>query len=112
MFFGVYYVFCFRIQYILQDLIANAVIYGEAIQGAAYPLYLLGQAGVGSYPAMAAVTAVSLILFGLVWAMLSRSFLKIATAQGHSARVRYRAKSLSSHSPAPRPAGQGGTGGS
>ena len=99
-FFGVYYVFCFRLQYILQDLIANAVVYGEAIQGAAYPLYLLGQAGAGSYPAMAAVTAVSLILFGLVWAMLSRSFLKIATAQGHSARVRYRAKSLSSHSPA------------
>ena len=47
-FFGVYYVFCFRLQYILQDLIANAVVYGKAIQGAAYPLYLLGQAGAGS----------------------------------------------------------------
>ena len=62
-FFGVYYVFCFRIQYVLQDLIEHAVRYGEKIHGAAYPLYVLGQAGAGSYPAMAAITAVSLLLF-------------------------------------------------
>ena len=98
-FFGVYYVFCFRIQYVLQDLIENAVRYGEKIHGAAYPLYVLGQAGAGSYPAMAAITAVSLLLFLLVWRLLSRSFLKIATSSSSSTKVRYRSRPLRAASP-------------
>ena len=98
-FFGVYYVFCFRIQYVLQDLIENAVRYGEKIHGAAYPLYVLGQAGSGSYPAMAAITAVSLLLFLLVWRLLSRSFLKIATSSSSSTKVRYRSHPLRAASP-------------
>lgn len=97
-FFAVYYVFCFRIQYILQDLIEHAVRYGEAVHGAAYPLYLLGQAGVGSYPAMAIVTVVSLLLTFLVWRLLSRSFLRIATSSGAAAKVRYHAQPLTAHS--------------
>lgn len=99
-FFAVYYVFCFRIQYILQDLIENAVLYGEKVHGAAYPLYLLGQAGAGSYPAMAAVTVVSLVLFFLVWRLLSRSFLRIATSSSSASKVRYHAQPLSSRTPA------------
>lgn len=98
-FFAVYYVFCFRIQYILQDLIENAVLYGEKVHGAAYPLYLLGQAGAGSYPAMAAVTAVSLLLTFLVWRLLSRSFLKIATSSTTVAKARYHAQPLTACSP-------------
>ena len=67
--------------------------------GAAYPLYLLGQAGAGSYPAMAAVTAVSLLLTFLVWRLLSRSFLKIATSSTTVAKARYHAQPLTACSP-------------
>ena len=98
-FFAIYYVLCFRMQYMLQDLIENAVLYGEKIHGAAYPLYLLGQAGTGSYRAMAIITAVSLLLTFLVWRLLSRSFLKIATSSSSAAKVRYHAHPMTASSP-------------
>lgn len=97
---GIYYLFCFRLQDLLQSVLANAVLYGQAVQGAAYPLYVLGQMGTGSYGAMALVTLLSLVLFLLVWALLSRSFLKIATSSGGGKRVRYQEKPLCARSPA------------
>ena len=42
-FFGGYYFFYFKAQTLVEDLLANAAVYGERIRGAAYPLYLFGR---------------------------------------------------------------------
>ena len=85
-FIGGYYFFYFKAQSLIQDLISNAALYGEKIKGTAYPLYLFGRVGSGDAFAMLIVSAVVLVLFGLMWALISRSFLKIATSSGHTAK--------------------------
>ena len=52
-FFGGYYFFYFKAQTLIEDLLANAAVYGERIRGAAYPLYLFGRVGAGDGVAMA-----------------------------------------------------------
>lgn len=89
-FLGGYYFFYFKAQALLALLLENAVAYGAAIEGAAWPLYLLGRVGVGDGRAMALVAAVVLALFGAMWWLLSRSFLKIVTATGQTKRQVYR----------------------
>ncbi|MDD6049969.1 MAG: hypothetical protein PUC00_01655 [Clostridiales bacterium] len=85
-----YYFFYFQAQTLIQSLVANAATYGAKIKGSAYPLYLFGQVGTGDPLAMLAVSAVVFALFGLVWWLLSRSFLHIATSSGRVARRAYK----------------------
>ena len=89
-FIGAYYFFYFKAQDIISDLIANAAKYGDKIKGSAYPVYIFGRVGTGDFAAMLIVTAVVLLLFSLIWALISRSFLKIATATGKTAKKKYR----------------------
>ena len=89
-FFGAYYFFCFRAQTLIGALVANAAVLGEKIKGAAYPVYLFGSVAVGDGIAMLTVSAVVLALFALMWALISRSFLKIATSSGKTERRVYR----------------------
>lgn len=85
-----YYFFYFKAQTLIQDLVMNAATYGARIRGAAYPLYLFGRMGEGDLTAILLVIAVVLAMFALMWYVLSRSFLKIATATGKSDRKVYR----------------------
>ena len=89
-FIGGYYFLYFKAQTLIQDLLANAAVYGEKIKGAAYPLYLFGRVGAGDAFAMLIVSAVILALFGLMWALISHSFLKIATSSGNTAKKVYK----------------------
>ena len=89
-FIGGYYFFYFKAQTLIQELIANAALYGGQIKGAAYPIYLFGRVGVGDGVAMLLVSAVVLALFWVMWWLISRSFLKIATSSGHAERRAYR----------------------
>ena len=93
-FIGGYYFFYFKAQTLMQDLLANAAVYGEKMKGAAYPLYLFGKVGTGNTFAMAAVSAAIFALFLLMWALISRSFLKIATSSGHTARKVYKERAM------------------
>lgn len=90
LFLGGYYFFYFKAQTLIGDLIANATVYGAKIKGVAYPLYLFGRVGVGDIAAILIVSAVVLILFGLMWTLISRSFLNIATASGRTEKKIYR----------------------
>ena len=90
LFIGAYYFFYFKAQDIISDLIANAAKYGDKIKGSAYPVYIFGRVGTGDFAAMLIVTAVVLLLFALMWTLISRSFLKIATATGKTAKKKYR----------------------
>ncbi|MDD6094688.1 MAG: hypothetical protein PUC29_02985 [Clostridia bacterium] len=89
-FIGGYYFVYFKAQSMIQDLLANAAVYGEKIKGAAYPLYLFGRVGSGDAYAVLTVSAVVIALFALMWMLISRSFLKIATSSGHTAKKEYK----------------------
>ena len=93
-FIGVYYSFYFRAQTMIQDLMANLTTYGAAIKGSAYPIYLFGLVGVGNAGAAAIVSAVVAALFGIMWVLISRSFLQVATATGKVSRTVYREKTV------------------
>ena len=88
-FIGLYYFFYFKATELIQDIIQNAVIYGEKIKGAAYGLYLFGRIGEGDWLATLIFTVVTAALFALVWIGMTRSFLNIATATGAVKKVKY-----------------------
>ena len=91
---GVYYFLYFKAQSLIQDLLANAAVYGERIKGAAYPVYLFGSVGVGNIRASVIVFVAVATLFGLMWLLLSHSFLQIATSTGKASHREYREKHI------------------
>ncbi len=88
----IYYFVYFKATDLVKDIIVNASIYGERIKGGAYLIYLFGRIGEGDFIATAVFTAATAILFALVWLLLSRSFIKIATGGGSVRKVGYKDK--------------------
>lgn len=88
---GYYFVY-FKAQNAIAGLLTNAGAWGDRIKGSAYPVYLFGRVGEGDPLAMLIVTAVLAALFALMWVVLSRSFIRIATAGGSGSRAVYREK--------------------
>ena len=89
LFIGGYYFVYFKASGFVRTLLQNADVYGAKIKGAAYILYLFGRVGEGSWAAAAVCFAIMAALFVLVWTVLSRSFLSIATAGGNAAKIQY-----------------------
>lgn len=92
--FAVYYYFCGHIYLILQTILKNPHEVGDQVRGVLYPLYHMGLAAEGSLLSMLSFTAIVGVLFAVVFWMLSRNFLKIATANHGEAKVRYREKNM------------------
>lgn len=76
--------------FVMFILLENATLYGARIKGAAYPVYLFGIVGVGDVRASVIVSAAVAVLFGLMWRLLSHSFLQIATSTGKVVHREYR----------------------
>ena len=93
-FIGAYYFFYAKAQSLLTELVENAVYYGDTIRSSAYPLYLVGRVAVGDGAAMAIVAAAVLAVFALVWYLIARSFLRLATSTGAVARKEYKEKAV------------------
>lgn len=89
-FIALYYYVYFRAYEMLQLVLANAQALGRRLQGAAYPVYLLGRAGEGDGLSVVLFVLMVAALFALTWLVLSKSFLKMATANGGSAKRRYK----------------------
>ncbi|MBR5338794.1 MAG: hypothetical protein IK150_01795 [Lachnospiraceae bacterium] len=89
LFLGLYYFIYFKAQDLIRSLIQNAAVYGDKIRASAYPLYLFGRVGEGDWLAAGIYTAAAAILFVLIWTLVSRSFIKVATATGSIAKKRY-----------------------
>ena len=98
LFFGVYYFFCFRAQTLIQEFIQNAMLYGTRLKDSVYALYVFGRVGEGSWAAMLALVGVVLAALALTYWVMSRSFLKMATASGAVSKVRYRQTTVKAHS--------------
>jgi ABC-2 type transport system permease protein len=94
LFIGGYYFFYFKAADLIRDLIQNANVYGTKIKGVAYGLYLFGRIGEGSWPAAALFLFVTALIFVLVWFVLFRSFLSIATDSGSVEKRRYVEKTV------------------
>ena len=88
-FIGGYYFIYFKANGFISNILLNAETYGEKIKGAAYGLYLFGRTGEGDWKAAVLFTAGTALLAALVWIVLLRSFLGIATDSGRADRVRY-----------------------
>ncbi len=97
-FIALYYLFYFKAQSLITELIQNASLYGESIRGNAYIIYLLGRSGEGDPTAIFAATAIVAFLALIVWRLLSHSFIGIAASTGEvkrSTAAKKRAKQLS-----------------
>ena len=80
-FIGLYYFFYFKASEYIRDLVANAVVYGDAVREKAWFVYQLGRIGEGNLAAMVLFFGIVALMAMLMWIVLKRSFLSIATAQ-------------------------------
>ena len=91
-FIALYYFCYFKAMDLIRDLIANVAVYGPTIREKAYGVYLFGSVGLGDPIAIAVCTAAVAAFFGLMWYLLGRSFLAVATATGAGEKVKYTAR--------------------
>ena len=99
-FIALYYFVYFKASGLIRDMLQNAAIYEARIKGAAYGLYLFGRIGEGDWLWAVIFTAATAVVFALVWIVLTRSFLKIATMGGKTGKAVYREKAVKEKSPA------------
>ena len=79
-FIAAYYYFYAQAYSILQGILANPQAVGSKIRSILYPSYQMGLAAEGRALPMLLFTAIVAALFAIVYLALSRSFLKLATA--------------------------------
>lgn len=94
LFFAAYYFVYYKAQSIIMNISANAAIYGEKVKGAAYPLFLFGCVGTGDIIAVLIYTLASVLALILTFSILSKSFIRIATANASVAKKAYREKAV------------------
>lgn len=88
-FIGGYYYLCGSASSILQSILLNPENIAGKVKGALYPMYHMGLAAEGNILSMVIFTAIIMVLFGVVYMVLQRSFLKLATANKGAAKVKY-----------------------
>ena len=93
-FLGAYFYFYFRMQHYLELLVANGEAVGQAVRTYLFPLYQMGLAAQGSGLAFVWFALCAVIPFGVIYVVLSRSFIRIATTRRGTAKIRYREKTL------------------
>ena len=86
----VYYVFYFRLQGILSDIINNADVIGKSLRTKAYPLYLYGTAGDGNLTSFIMLTVIVAALLAVCIWVLARSFTRLTTTNRGAKKVKYR----------------------
>ena len=74
----------------LQMILLNAEAVGGTLKNILYPLYQMGKAAEGNWLSLLIFTAIIGGLFALAYAVLSRSFLKLATANRGAAKKEYK----------------------
>ena len=88
-FIAAYYFFYYKAQGLMADLVSNAVVYGQKIKSAVYPLYVFGQAANGDVLFLAVLAVVVGAVFAVLWQLLAQSFLRIATSSGKAEKIKY-----------------------
>ena len=89
-FIAAYYYVYGKAYSMLQMLLQNAQAVGGKIKTILYPLYQMGLAAEGNLLSMLIFTAIIGTLFMIVYLVLSRSFIGLATANRGSAKTKYK----------------------
>ena len=98
LFIGAYYFFYFKAQNMITDLLANLTVYGEKIKGSAYLIFAFGSVGVGDVKATLIMIALFAVTFLMMWLLISKSFLQVATSTGKVSKVVYHKKTMKQES--------------
>ncbi|MGN0328862.1 MAG: hypothetical protein ACI4D4_07760 [Lachnospira sp.] len=85
---GYYYIYM-RAYKILGDLIANAQGIADGVKNILFPFYHMAMAAEGNAISMLIFTGIILALFGIVYIVLSRGFIRLATTNKGAAKVKY-----------------------
>ena len=91
-FIAAYYYFYMKAYSMLQSILADPQTVGGSIKSVLYPFYQMGLAAQGHALSMLIFTVIVAVLFALVYLALSRSFLKLATVNRGTTKVKYKEK--------------------
>lgn len=94
---GYYYLYS-QAYSILQRILENPQAVGDSVKSILFPFYHMGLAAQGNAVSMLIFAAITAAAFGAVYLVLSRSFLKLATANRGAARVKYKEKAAKASS--------------
>ncbi len=83
---------------ILQQIMAAPEMAAKKVKSILYPFYHMGLASQGDGGSMLVFTAIVMGLFGIIYLVLSRSFIKIATTNHGAAKVKYQEKEVKAKS--------------
>lgn len=97
-FIAVYYYVYAQAYSLLQSLLQHAEAVGSQMKSVLYPLYHMGLAAEGNLLSMGIFTAIMAALFAVVYIVLSRSFLKLATANRGAAKAVYKERKAKTRS--------------
>lgn len=99
LFFACYFVFFNNSSTILQNILVHPELMSTSLQGFLYPLYHMGLATEGNALSMLIFVTIMLLCFGVVYVVLSRSFIKLATTNRGTAKIRYTEKKAKNTTP-------------
>lgn len=97
-FIAIYYYAYAKAYSMLQTLLQNAEAVGTKMKAVLYPLYHMGLAAEGNLLSMVIFTAIIAACFGIVYWVLSRSFLKLATTNRGGAKTVYKERKAQARS--------------
>ncbi|NLB16358.1 MAG: hypothetical protein GX827_06060 [Clostridiales bacterium] len=84
-----YYAFVIKLPSMLENFTANAEGMSDKIKYLALPFYLMGKGSAGDIPSFLIYTLIAVVSFGIVYYVLSRSFIKLTTSSAPSVKVDY-----------------------
>lgn len=94
---GYYFVY-FEAQSMITELLTNLTVYGDKIKGSAYLLFAFGSVGVGGVKATLIMLTLVAVTFLMMWFLISKSFLQVATSTGKVSKVVYHKKTMKQES--------------
>ncbi|MBR4702627.1 MAG: hypothetical protein IKO91_02175 [Oscillospiraceae bacterium] len=94
LFLGLYFYGYSRMNELMQLIVQNTQRFGAAVRSWLWPMYQLGLAATGEALPMLLYCALALCLAALVYFILTRSFLAIATAERGAKKAEYRGGTL------------------
>lgn len=97
-FLAIYYYVYAKAYSMLQVILQNPEVTGSKVKSILYPFYHMGLASQGNVLSMLIFTAITAAVFGIVYIVLSRSFLKLATASNGAPKAKYKEKALKANS--------------
>lgn len=93
-FFGAYYYFFSQASSLMGGFIEQAAAAGKELHNTLYPLYIIGSAFTGNILSFLIVLAVIAVLFGIIYFVLSKSYIKIVTTNKGEKKKKYTAQAI------------------